>query len=105
MHAKRAHSEPDATPASLYKITKLRAVNINVFVNKDRRISSQKFKLDSTYQNFDEPALQLIPVGHRGLCPAPGAWLAYMIALGRRNRPLQHRLIARSYQTHFTLNT
>lgn len=72
-----------------------------MFVNKDRRISAQKFKLESAYQNFDEAALQLVPIGHRRLCPASGAWLAYMIALGRRNRPLQHRLITRSYQTHF----
>lgn len=76
-----------------------------MFVNRDRRISAKNFKLESAYQNFDEPALQLVPIGHWRLCPASGAWLAYMIALGRRNRPLQHRLIPRSYQTHYAPNT
>lgn len=70
-----------------------------VFVNICRRISA------SAYQNFDEAILQLVPVRHRRLGPVPRRRLANMVTLHRRDRPVQHCLIPRSNQTHFTQHT
>lgn len=56
-----------------------------------------------TYQNFDESILQFISIGHWGLCTVPCRRLAYMVAFCGPNRPVQHRLLPRSNQTHFTL--
>lgn len=56
-----------------------------------------------TYQNFDESILQFVSIRHWGLCTVPRRRLANMVAFCGPDRPVQHRLLPRSNQTHFTL--